>query len=232
MKKKRLLISLGLLMGVLTLSTLSSAAAAPAIRGVGAGSGGSITITGSDFGKACRQCEVIADYGGGFKYALPNKTWTDKRIVAQIGDLNKSLNVGISIKTPAGNSNTVKHRLKRQIEPAREHRRPLPANAKSDVLLFDHQSTLAVGDKGERTLDVSGPPPACNQSGPVFDHAQLVYGKRRFGEARIVASPPAGCSRCSPLRVRWYHEPTGNLHFQVHAYRRIVEGVCKDRIRR
>ncbi|NJN46541.1 MAG: hypothetical protein HC808_08740 [Candidatus Competibacteraceae bacterium] len=232
MEKIRSLILPGLLLSLLTLMMPGVAAADPVIRGVNAGSGGDITITGSGFGKSCKQCEVIADYGGGFKYALPSKSWTDTRVVAQIADLNKSLNVGISIKAHAGNSNTVKHRLKRQIEPAREHRRPLPAKAKSDVLLFDHQSSLAVGDKGERTLDVSGSPPACNQSGQVFDHAQLVYGKRRFGEAQIVAAPPSGCDRCSPLRVRWYHEPTGRLHFQVHVYRRIVEGVCKDRIRR
>jgi hypothetical protein len=228
----RSLFSRGLLFGLLTLMAICAAAAAPVIRNVNAGSGGKITIAGSDFGNGCGQCEVIADYGGGFKYALPNESWTNQQIVARIADLNKSLNVRLSVRTTTGTSNTVNYHLSRTIKPKREYRSPVPAGIQSDVLLFDHQSNLAVGDKGERTFDVSSTPPACGQLAEVFDHAQLVHGKRRFGEAQIVASPPAGCVRCSPLQVRWYHEPTGRLHFQVHVYRRLVEGVCKNKVRR
>lgn len=221
-----------LLLSLLTLMSISAAVAAPAIRGVSGGANGRLTIVGSDFGNACGQCEVIADYGGGLKYALPSESWTNQRVVARIADLNKGLNVRISIKTPAGTSNTANYRLARKIKPEREYRRPVPAKTPSDFMLFDHQSDLAVGDKGERSFDVSSPALTCNQASEVFDRAQLVYGKRRFGEAQLVASPPAGCVRCPPLKVRWYHEPTGRLHFQVHVYRRVVEGICRDRVRR
>jgi hypothetical protein len=221
------------LYGVLTLLKITGAvAAAPVIRSVNAGAGGRITIAGADFGNGCGDCEVIADYGDGFKYALSNESWSDRRIVARLADLNKSLDVRLSVKTATETSNAVNHRLSRIIEPEREQRRPVPPGAQPDLVLLEHQSDLAVGDKGERAFDVSSPPLACNQSGGVFDHAELVYGKRRFGEAQIVASPPAGCVRCPPLKVRWYHEPTGYLHFQVHVYRRWVEGVCNNRVRR
>ncbi|MCP5424765.1 MAG: hypothetical protein H6970_06810 [Gammaproteobacteria bacterium] len=221
-----------LLPGLLTLMWVGPVAAAPSIRGIDSGAGERITISGSDFGKACGQCEVLADYGGGFKYALPSESWSDKRITARLADLNKSLNIKISVKTPQGTSNTSTVRLSRKLVPGRDYNRPVPPGSKPDFLLFDHQSNLAVGDKGERSLDVGGSAPACGKSGTAFDHAELVYGKRRFGEAQIIAAPPAGCTRCPPLKVRWYHEPTGYLHFQVLVYRRQVEGVCPDRVRR
>jgi hypothetical protein len=228
----RSLLSKGLLLSLLTLMSSGAAMAAPVIQGVSGNANGRITIAGSDFGKACSQCEVITDYGDGLKYALPSESWTNQRVVARIADLNKGLNVRIFIKTSAGTSNTANYRLARKIRPEREYRRSVPANLSSDFVLFDHQSDLAVGDKGERSFDVSSPALTCNQASEVFDHAQLIFGKRRFGEAQLVASPPAGCVRCSPLKVRWYHEPTGRLHFQVHVYRRVVEGICRDRVQR
>jgi hypothetical protein len=78
---------------------------------------------------------------------------------------------------------------------------------------FERKSALKVGAKGEDTIDVSAAG-AC-----AFHHAELVWLDRRFADAQFVQIPEQACTRCDPLIVRWYHEPTGKLHFQVRVYR-------------
>jgi len=95
-----------------------------------------------------------------------------------------------------------------------------------DLIYFERSHSLSVGDKGEETFDVSSPSPACGTTGLAFDHARVIYRRQRFGEAIIVSTPAAGCTHCQPLVVRWFHEPTGYLSYQLHIYRRTIAGNC------
>jgi hypothetical protein len=100
----------------------------------------------------------------------------------------------------------------------------------STPALFEHASELKVGDRGEEQFPIGVAAPKCGETAWMFDRAELRHVRRRFGEAQIV-SPPPPCIDCPPLRVRWYHEPTGYVHFQVLIYRRAIQGVCADRVR-
>ena len=213
-------------------TNLSNAAAAPTVSGIQTGRADTVTIKGQGFGQSCRDCEIIADFGG-FKYAFPVERWSDRQIVAKIADIGKGDKAKIVVKTPGGDSKPLNFRIPSKIVPQRKLNRPVKAGSVPDLLMFEHRSNLSVGDKGEERYDVSSPAPACGQTGYVFDSANLVIGRdTRFGEAKIVGMPKAGCQRCQPIRVRWYHEPTGKLHYQVHVYRRLVEGICPALVRR
>jgi len=78
---------------------------------------------------------------------------------------------------------------------------------------FERQSRLKVGAKGEDAIDVSAVDDGC------FHHAEIVWLDRRFAEAQFVQIPEQACVECDALIVRWYHEPTGKLHFRVKVYR-------------
>ena len=78
---------------------------------------------------------------------------------------------------------------------------------------FERRSALKVGAKGEDAIDVSAGSCEC------FHHAEIVWLERRFADAQFVQIPRQACVQCDPLIVRWYHEPTGKLHFQVRVYR-------------
>lgn len=113
-----------------------------------------------------------------------------------------------------------------RLVPARVHQQPVTPATAGDLLYYESRHALSVGDKGEEAFDLSTSPPGCDEEALVFHEARIVYERRRFGEAAIVQSPPSGCVRCSPLIVRWYHEPTGFVDFQVHIYRKRVIGSC------
>ncbi|MGE0313406.1 MAG: hypothetical protein AB7P21_17495 [Lautropia sp.] len=97
---------------------------------------------------------------------------------------------------------------------------------RAQSVVYRQASDLAVGNKGEHAIDVSRPAPQCGAVSPVFDGARIEITRQRFGKAMIVSSPPSGCTRCSALRVRWFHEPTGYLDFTVTARWKFVEGRC------
>lgn len=82
-----------------------------------------------------------------------------------------------------------------------------------------------LGAIGEETADVSSPR-RCDIDQWLFDRAELVVHENRFGVASITEAPTPGCRRCGPLRVRWYHEPTGHLSFSVNVYRRLTPASC------
>lgn len=84
---------------------------------------------------------------------------------------------------------------------------------------FERRSELKVGAKGEDAIDVSATT-ACSR----FHHAEVVWIERRFADAQFVQIPERGCIHCDPLVVRWYHEPTGKLHFEVKVYRTPCSG--------
>ncbi len=184
-----------------------------------------------EFGPDCGRCEVIVDYGGGLRYSAEIERWEPSRVLARIADLNAGLDVRVRVQAGAGASEWLALRLARVVVP----RPVLDGPVESDWLrpgsFVERHHDLAVGDKGEERFEVGAPAPACGKRAALFDHARIVYVERRFGEARIVASPPPGCSTCPPLTVRWYHEPTGRLTYQLHVYRRLVEGACRPRVR-
>jgi len=113
-----------------------------------------------------------------------------------------------------------------ELVPSRPIEQPVNPGTSRGLLYFERKHSLSVGDKGEERFNVSIKPPICGATALVFDHARIVYKRQRFGEAKIVRSPPAGCINCPPLVVRWYHEPTGYLDYQVHVYRRLIIGKC------
>lgn len=202
--------------------------AAPVIEHLGH-RGSWVTLNGQGFGDSCDACEVIADYGS-LRYALEVKHWSDRRIEIVLPDLNLATRVWLQVVTADGKSNRQQTEINRRIVPATEltqPRRPPP----SGLQTLSKHSDLKVGARGEEQLDVSSAPPVCGKEAKLFDHARVVFAKRRFGDAQIVTLPKPGCSRCEPLSVRWYHEPTGHIDFQVHIYRRRVEGICAERMR-
>lgn len=205
-----------LIASVMLIGPAAAAAAAVAIERAVPQADGSVTIEGRGFGAQCAKCEVIAVYDDGLRYAVPVASWADARIVARIPDLNRGAAVRLTVQTSSAASNTAALTLRRRID----------AN-----VAFVHGSEAKVGDAGEKQLDVAVPIPSCGVRAPVFERAEIKHLRRRFGEAQIVAAPPAGCTGCTPLTIRWYHEPTGYLEFRVDAYRRWVEGVCADRVR-
>lgn len=184
-----------------------------------------------EFGAQCERCEVIVEYADGLHYAAEIEQWAVERILARVPDLNRAPEVRLRVRSAGGLSAALPTLLIRTIVPNADVDAPGPSSPARPPPLVERTSNLAVGDKGVDVIDLSTPAPGCGRAAALFDHAQIVYADRRFGEAQIVALPPSGCSKCPPLRIRWYHEPTGRLSYQVHIYKRIVEGVCTERIR-
>lgn len=214
------------------LAACANARGAPVAQRADDAGDGRATVHGQHFGSPCARCEVVADFGG-FKYAFPVERWSDSQITLRIADLGKGEQARLQVVTPGGASAPLAYRLPKTLAPARRIGRVVTPDSAPDLLLFEHRSARAVGDKGEQRYDVSRPPPACGARGWLYDSAELVVGPTtRFGAAEIVSRPPSGCARCPPLAVRWYHEPTGRLHYQVHVYRRAIAGICPERIRR
>lgn len=89
------------------------------------------------------------------------------------------------------------------------------------------QSSLKVGNKGEEAIGVAVAA-ECGKPSWVFNHAEIDIVKNRFGDAQFVGYPKPGCSNtCSPIVVRWYHEPTGHLAFGIKVYRRKATIPCE-----
>ncbi|MCW5620486.1 MAG: hypothetical protein KIS79_05195, partial [Burkholderiales bacterium] len=158
-------------------------------------------------------------------------SWSDTRIVARLPDLNAGLDVLLTVHTTEGTSAQARARVRRERLPAQDVRAPVRGEV-AGLRVFEVASSLKVGDSGEESYGVSVPAPRCGQRALVFEEARLLFVHQRFAQATIVAAPPAGCSSCAPLRVRWYHEPTGHIELQVHVYHRPVEGICPQRQRR
>jgi hypothetical protein len=184
------------------------------------------------FGSPCASCEIIANYGANFRYAYRPKAWQPNRIELQVDDLNRELDIVLQVHSDKGASNPQRIRLQRKVMPATELQQAVPTTQLDSVHFYERTHQLAIGDKGEDSFDVSTAPPSCGQQALVFDQARIVYSQQRFAQAQVVQSPTAGCVSCSPLTVRWYHEPTGKLTYQLHVYRRRVSGVCAGQLRK
>lgn len=90
---------------------------------------------------------------------------------------------------------------------------------------FQLASKDLFGARGQERLDVSIRP-ACGSHHWAFAHAELLVGSVRYGGAFIRSAPAAGCIRCAPLIVDWYHEPTGQLSFSVNVFRQQIFVPC------
>lgn len=210
---------------------VAAAHAQPQLSRIETNEQGGATFYGTGFGQGCDRCEVIVDYGKGLRYAVPITNWNDRRIEARLPDLNRATSLKAVVTTPNGSSVAKSMQLKRLITPGRELAKTVKASQARGLQLFEKTHRDRLGGKGEDQFKVSVDPPRCEQQALVFEKARLVYGDKRFADAQITALPLPGCTRCQPLKVGWYHEPTGRLTYQVHIYRRVVEGVCRERIR-
>lgn len=191
-----------------------------------------VILTGSGFGKTCRTCEVIADFNG-FKYSLPVKAWSDTKVSAVYRDIGKGEHSRISIAAADGTSRAMRARINVLRQPPTRPHKFTTANNRDAAILFSKKYKLTIGGKGTDQFDVSQAPARCGSSAMVFDSAYVFLGPRtRFGEARLISTPRPGCTKCRPLKVGYYWEPTGRLEYQVHVMQRKIDGICEDNIRR
>lgn len=104
---------------------------------------------------------------------------------------------------------------------------PVPGEVVPDerTPYFRLESAESVGNKGEEALNVSVDAP-CGRPAWLFDHAELVVKRNRFGDVQFVGLPRPGCVDCDPVLLRWFHEPTGYLSFEVNVYRRLEVVSC------
>ena len=142
------------------------------------------------------------------------------------------MNIKIQVKRPDGISNTIQGKLVPAMKPSTPVRRPQAGNQIDRFTIYRQQHDDRFGGKGEDTFNVSITLPVCNKESGIYQRAELVFEKRRFGDAQIISQPRPGCTRCQPLKVQWYHEPTGNVDYQLVVYRRVIKGVCSNRVRR
>ena len=189
------------------------------------------TLAGENFGTRCADCEVVADFGG-FRYSLPIHGWLADQITVQLVDIGKGNEASLSVHSADGTSNAVQLALPEKLVPSERLTKTVSPDEKGELQVFTRSYDLSVGGKGTDSFDVSQPPATCGTTARVFDSAEIVLGRRmRFGDARKIESPPRGCASCSPVKVRYYFEPTGKLEYQLHVYRREVEGICSERVR-
>lgn len=197
--------------------------ALPVITSVDVSVPGTVVLRGRDFGAACPECEVLCDYGKGLRYALPLILWQAREIRARLPDFNAGEFVQLRVRSAVGTSAPVAAAVLPRIT--------APASRAEAPHRFEHTSLDKMGATGLQQYDISVASPSCDRPAAVFDHARVVVVRQRFGAAQVIATPPRGCARCDPIQVRWYHEPTGYLVFQLHVYRRWIEEPCASRRR-
>lgn len=81
----------------------------------------------------------------------------------------------------------------------------------------EYQHAESSGGQGKDTINLT-PPSTSGAACAMFEAADIVYKKRRYGKAEIVSKPNTGCNpsseRCT-IDVNWEHEPAGRLNYQV-----------------
>jgi len=222
--------------GLLAITSLASAAATsvdstnPRVQSLSLNSD-TLQIQGSNLGVHCAGCEVIANYDG-IRYSLEVVSWAHTSVTAKLRDLGKTLTPEIQLVTPYWNSQPRLTKVERRLLPeSRVDYGRTEHSTEGDLLFFSRRYDSTFGGKGEEEFDLELPLPVCGYSAPIFDSAEIILGPRtRFGNAKITSLPAPGCQRCY-VGVGYYWEPTGRLDYQLNIYRRVVDGICKDRIR-
>lgn len=219
-----------ILVSLFALTFTQSIAAQPEIRKM-AVTGDTLRILGSEFEGPCRKCEVIANFDK-LRYSLQVISWSDTEVKAKLVDLGRGNRPAIELVTPGWRSKPVRVKIHERLLPGKRSKRFVSDKSKAgDLLHYSRRFESSLGGKGEEVFDISEKRPSCGQTAPIFDSAEILLGRRtRFGEAKITQMPRSGCENCK-LKVVYYWEPTGRLHYQLHIYRRVVEGVCKAQVR-
>lgn len=190
-----------------------------------------IEITGQ-FGKDCKKCEIIVDYGKGFLYAYRPDRWNEKKLLFTLKDFGKSLKVKIFVRTASGDSQSRTFNIKPLLTPPKLSNKIQQIKKINKHLIFSASHADAFGGKGLDQFNVGSTKPKCNNTVDIYHQARMVIDKKRFGDARLESKPPTACVKCTPLKVRWYHEPTGSIHYQLHIQKRQIQGICPAQIRR
>ncbi len=99
----------------------------------------------------------------------------------------------------------------------------LAADATVVSLSNEYQHADSSGGQGRDTVKLT-PPRTSGAECAVFDGADIVYKKRRYGRAEIVSKPKSGCSARCTVDVDWEHEPAGRLNYQIKVDWKIVSG--------
>lgn len=192
--------------------------------------GSTLELSGQ-FRPDCQPCEIIVDYGKGFLYAYKAQLWTAKKLSFKLQDLGKSLKVKVFVRTRTGDSNSMAYNIRPELSPPRLLNKIQSETARDKKHIFTKKHADAFGGKGIDEFKVSSNPPKCNASTDVFHQARIVIDNKRFGDARIEFKPKSACVNCQPIKVRWYHEPTGSIHYQLHIQQRQIQGLCPAQIR-
>lgn len=189
---------------------------------------GQIEIHGLYFGEMCNTCGVIANYGS-LLYQLEILHWSDDSLLVSTPDFNQGDSIQLRVYREGQYSTWITAPVIAQVIPA-EDLTQVQAKPAQGMAIFDFRSDQRVGAKGDHHYTVSHAPPTCGKPALLFDHARVLFRARRFGDAQIISTPSPGCTQCEPIVVRWYHEPTGRLDYQLQVYHRLVQAPCGNRI--
>lgn len=215
---------------VLVIFNINTVSAVELTR-IQARSGQKIELQGQ-FGKDCKNCEIIVDYGKGFLYAYRPDRWNEKKLLFSLKDQGKSLKVRIFVRTGSGDTKSLAHKIKALLTPPKLSNKIQHRTKINKHLIFSASHADAFGGKGLDQFNVGTTKPKCNDTADIYHQARIIIDKKRFGDARLESKPTSGCIKCSPLKVRWYHEPTGSISYQLHIQRRLIAGICPGQIRR
>ncbi len=197
--------------------TATAAANTPSIDKMRYTSSNIVSISGKNFGAKCSDCEVLIKYSRSLLYSAPVRRWSADRIDIEIPDLNQRDTVlQVQVKSKKGASNNKPLKLRRVTNLSEKKKKT---------------HALNVGEKGEDRFSITSKTLQCKKPSKVFDRASLRVLKKRFGDAKIIDRPPAGCETCSDIVVRWYNEPTGSISYELSIYKRLVQLPCQERIR-
>lgn len=185
-----------------------------------------------DFGKDCKRCEIVVDYGKGFKYAYRPERWRVDKLVFTAKDLGRATRVKITVTTSSDKTRALAYRLKLKLSPSRMPSRAVATSKIDNKFIYAENHQDGFGGKGLDEFNYAQPSSSCGKKSEVFHKAGIVIVKKRFGDARIEKQAVSGCKNCGPIKVRWYHEPTGQINYQLHIQRRIIEVECQKVIRR
>lgn len=178
--------------------------------------GSFVEISGSGFGAEMAGSEVIANYGNDFSYALNVESWSDQSIRVKIPDPGENVIFTLYVKTAKGMNYADELEL-------------IPTMVTERSQSFIHQ--LKVGEKGEKLFNIHNEPAVCGQHGELFVDAEVKVIKRRFADAQIVYADNRLCEQCKPIKVRWFNEPTGFIHYHLNIKKRLIDGMCRNQRR-
>ncbi len=189
-----------------------------------------VQLSGS-FGLACPVCEVRVVYSDGLTYAYKPLHWQNDRIQFTIEDLGAQANVRVYVMSKDGPGNSLPFTIQPDLEPDQLQSEIERTRTDDGSKVFSKRHDDPYGGSGNDQFNINSKSAACGKQEKRFHQAELVISNQRFGDARIIQQPTMGCQNCLPIKVEWYHEPTGLIEYQLHVQTRIIDGICPERIR-